>query len=67
MGGLLALGSIMSMITLTPFFVFLFSIVFMASIGKSFGVRRLYVNLLVKIFEVSRPNAEVVLIVYVSA
>ncbi|XP_058119199.1 glycerol-3-phosphate acyltransferase 3 [Anopheles ziemanni] len=58
MGGLLALGSIMSMITLTPFFVFLFSIVFMASIGKSFGVRRLYVNLLVKIFEFGRQNIE---------
>lgn len=58
MGGLLAIGSIMSMITLTPFFVFLFSIVFMASIGKSFGVRRLYVNLLVKIFEFGRQNIE---------
>uniref|UniRef100_A0A182JIH5 Phospholipid/glycerol acyltransferase domain-containing protein n=1 Tax=Anopheles atroparvus TaxID=41427 RepID=A0A182JIH5_ANOAO len=58
MGGLLALGSIMSMITLTPFFVFLFTIVFMASIGKSFGVRRLYVNLLVKIFEFGRQNIE---------
>lgn len=52
MGGLQAAWSIMSMVTLTPFFAFLFSIVFMASIGKSFGVRRLYVNLLVKIFEV---------------
>uniref|UniRef100_A0A182SEK2 Uncharacterized protein n=1 Tax=Anopheles maculatus TaxID=74869 RepID=A0A182SEK2_9DIPT len=53
MGGLQAAWSIMSMVTLTPFFAFLFTIVFMASIGKSFGVRRLYVDLLVKIFEVN--------------
>lgn len=53
-----AVWSIMSMVTLTPFFVFLFSIVFMASIGKSFGVRRLYVDLLVKIFEFGRQNIE---------
>uniref|UniRef100_A0A1S4GDT7 Phospholipid/glycerol acyltransferase domain-containing protein n=1 Tax=Anopheles gambiae TaxID=7165 RepID=A0A1S4GDT7_ANOGA len=58
MGGLQAAWSIMSMVTLTPFFAFLFSIVFMASIGKSFGVRRLYVNLLVKIFEFGRQNIE---------
>uniref|UniRef100_A0A2M4BK12 Putative phosphate acyltransferase n=1 Tax=Anopheles marajoara TaxID=58244 RepID=A0A2M4BK12_9DIPT len=60
MGGLVAIGTIMSMITLTPFFVVLFTIVFMASIGKSFGVRRLYVNLLVKIFEFGRQNIEIV-------
>ncbi|ETN58607.1 hypothetical protein AND_009803 [Anopheles darlingi] len=60
MGGLVAIGTIMSMITLTPFFVLLFTIVFMASIGKSFGVRRLYVNLLVKIFEFGRQNIEIV-------
>uniref|UniRef100_A0A182PE31 Phospholipid/glycerol acyltransferase domain-containing protein n=1 Tax=Anopheles epiroticus TaxID=199890 RepID=A0A182PE31_9DIPT len=58
MGGLQAAWSIMSMVTLTPFFAFLFTIVFMASIGKSFGVRRLYVNLLVKIFEFGRQNIE---------
>ncbi|XP_052891161.1 glycerol-3-phosphate acyltransferase 3 isoform X1 [Anopheles moucheti] len=58
MGGLQAAWSIMSMVTLTPFFAFLFSIVFMASIGKSFGVRRLYVDLLVKIFEFGRQNIE---------
>ncbi|XP_050101623.1 glycerol-3-phosphate acyltransferase 3 isoform X2 [Anopheles aquasalis] len=60
MGGLVAIGTIMSMITLTPFFIVLFTIVFMASIGKSFGVRRLYVNLLVKIFEFGRQNIEIV-------
>uniref|UniRef100_A0A182XW00 Phospholipid/glycerol acyltransferase domain-containing protein n=1 Tax=Anopheles stephensi TaxID=30069 RepID=A0A182XW00_ANOST len=58
MGGLQAAWSIMSMVTLTPFFAFLFTIVFMASIGKSFGVRRLYVDLLVKIFEFGRQNIE---------
>ncbi|XP_058061613.1 glycerol-3-phosphate acyltransferase 3 isoform X1 [Anopheles bellator] len=58
MGGLMAIGSILSMITLTPFFLVVFTIVFMASIGKSFGVRRLYVSLLVKIFEFGRQNIE---------
>ncbi|XP_053670898.1 glycerol-3-phosphate acyltransferase 3 [Anopheles nili] len=58
MAGLQVVWSIMSMVTLTPIFVSLFAIVFMASIGKSFGVRRLYVNLLVRIFEFGRQNIE---------
>lgn len=36
----------------------MFIIIFMASLGKSLGVRRMYVNLLVKIFEYGRQNIE---------
>jgi glycerol-3-phosphate O-acyltransferase 3/4 len=35
-----------------PFFLFILLIVFLASIGRSLGVRRAYVQLLVKIFQV---------------
>ncbi|XP_049788974.1 glycerol-3-phosphate acyltransferase 4 isoform X4 [Schistocerca nitens] len=38
---------------ITPFLMVLLGIIFLASIGKSLGVRRLYVNLLLKIFELS--------------
>lgn len=37
----------------TPVMVSLFSIIFLASIGKSLGVRRAYTKVLLKIFEVS--------------
>lgn len=40
-------------VLVTPFLVILLCIVFLASIGKSLGVRRLYVKLLLIIFEVS--------------
>ncbi|XP_015602919.1 glycerol-3-phosphate acyltransferase 3 isoform X3 [Cephus cinctus] len=43
---------------LTPFLMFLLSIVFLASIGKSLGVRRLYVKMLLTIFEYGRQNIE---------
>ncbi|XP_015602918.1 glycerol-3-phosphate acyltransferase 3 isoform X2 [Cephus cinctus] len=42
---------------LTPFLMFLLSIVFLASIGKSLGVRRLYVKMLLTIFERGAPYA----------
>lgn len=41
---------------LTPFLMLLLAIVFLASIGKSLGVRRLYIKLLLALFEVS-PHA----------
>ncbi|RZF46584.1 hypothetical protein LSTR_LSTR002916 [Laodelphax striatellus] len=41
-------------IFITPFLLFFLVIVFLASIGKSLGVRRKYVDCLVKIFEYSR-------------
>lgn len=36
----------------TPVLISLFSIIFLASIGKSLGVRRVYAKILLKIFEV---------------
>lgn len=38
---------------LTPLLFLFLSIIFMASLGKSLGVRRFYVALLLKVFEVS--------------
>lgn len=38
---------------LAPMFMLFISIIFMASLGKSLGVRRFYVALLLKVFEVS--------------
>ncbi|XP_001605445.1 glycerol-3-phosphate acyltransferase 3 isoform X1 [Nasonia vitripennis] len=43
---------------LTPFLMFLLSIIFLASMGKSLGVRRLYVKLLLALFEYGRQNIE---------
>ncbi|XP_012283355.1 glycerol-3-phosphate acyltransferase 3 [Orussus abietinus] len=43
---------------LTPFLTFLLAIIFLASIGKSLGVRRLYVKLLLALFELGRQNIE---------
>lgn len=48
--GALAFGG---SLLVTPLLMSFLSIIFMASIGKSFGVRRFYVKLLLKIFEVS--------------
>lgn len=55
---LASLSSILSMFALTPVISLMFFIIFLASIGKSLGVRRMYVNLLVKIFEYGRQNIE---------
>lgn len=49
---LLATLSIIGSILVTPFLILLASILFLASIGQSLGVRRLYVNILLMIFEV---------------
>ncbi|XP_012153261.1 glycerol-3-phosphate acyltransferase 4 isoform X3 [Megachile rotundata] len=43
---------------LTPFLMFLLAIIFLASIGKSLGVRRLYIKLLLALFEYGRQNIE---------
>lgn len=48
------------MLTLTPILTMMFFIIFLASIGKSLGVRRIYVDLLVKVFEYGRQNIEFV-------
>ncbi|KAL1491612.1 hypothetical protein ABEB36_012184 [Hypothenemus hampei] len=41
-----------------PFLMMLLSIIFLASIGKSLGVRRLYVKILLLIFEYGRKDIE---------
>uniref|UniRef100_A0A2A4JYQ7 Uncharacterized protein n=1 Tax=Heliothis virescens TaxID=7102 RepID=A0A2A4JYQ7_HELVI len=38
----------------TPLLLLILCIIFLASIGKSLGVRRLYVNILLKLFEVRK-------------
>uniref|UniRef100_A0A0C9QCN7 AGPAT6_1 protein n=1 Tax=Fopius arisanus TaxID=64838 RepID=A0A0C9QCN7_9HYME len=43
---------------LTPFLMFLLAIIFLASIGKSFGIRKLYIKLLLTLFEYGRQNIE---------
>ncbi|XP_063543617.1 glycerol-3-phosphate acyltransferase 4 isoform X1 [Cydia strobilella] len=43
----------------TPFLLLILCIIFLASIGKSLGVRRLYVNVLLKLFEYGRQHIEV--------
>jgi glycerol-3-phosphate O-acyltransferase 3/4 len=48
--------SVSCSILVMPFLMFLLAIIFLASIGKSLGVRRLYVKMLLKIFEVSINN-----------
>lgn len=48
-----AFVSVVGSLFLTPFLMFLLCIIFLASIGKSLGVRRLYVKVLLMIFEVS--------------
>ncbi|XP_076253159.1 glycerol-3-phosphate acyltransferase 4 isoform X6 [Rhynchophorus ferrugineus] len=56
---LLATGlNFLSSILLVPFMMLLLSIIFLASIGKSLGVRRLYVKVLLMIFEYGRKDIE---------
>ncbi|XP_018561942.1 glycerol-3-phosphate acyltransferase 4 isoform X2 [Anoplophora glabripennis] len=55
---LLSIVSIVASIFLTPFLMLLLCIIFLASIGKSLGVRRLYVKILLMIFEYGRKNIE---------
>ncbi|CAH1108122.1 unnamed protein product [Psylliodes chrysocephalus] len=55
---LLTVVSITGSILLTPFLMLLVCIIFLASIGKSIGVRRLYVKTLLMIFEYGRKDIE---------
>lgn len=55
---LASISAFLSMITLAPLLSLMFFIIFLASMGKSLGVRRMYVQLLVKIFEYGRQNIE---------
>ncbi|XP_044002690.1 glycerol-3-phosphate acyltransferase 3 isoform X2 [Aphidius gifuensis] len=43
---------------LTPFLMFLLAIIFLASIGKSLGIRKLYIKILLALFEFGRQNIE---------
>lgn len=52
MAYILTVLSIVGSIFLTPYLVLLASILLLASIGQSIGVRRLYVKILLTIFEV---------------
>ncbi|XP_063909481.1 glycerol-3-phosphate acyltransferase 4 isoform X4 [Zophobas morio] len=58
MAGILSLVWFVGSVLITPFLMILLCIVFLASIGKSLGVRRLYVKLLLIIFEFGRANIE---------
>lgn len=49
---LVSFVSVAVSILYTPFLLLILCVIFLASIGKSLGVRRLYVNILLKLFEV---------------
>ncbi|XP_052131471.1 glycerol-3-phosphate acyltransferase 3 isoform X1 [Frankliniella occidentalis] len=51
--------SVSASLLLTPCLMFLVGLMFLASMGKSLGVRRLYVKFLLKIFEYGRENIEI--------
>ncbi|XP_049883580.1 glycerol-3-phosphate acyltransferase 3 [Pectinophora gossypiella] len=53
------LVSVAISILYTPFLLLILCVIFLASIGKSLGVRRLYVNILLKLFEYGRQHIEV--------
>nr|CAI5860617.1 unnamed protein product [Callosobruchus analis] len=55
---LVSVASLLGSILLTPFLTLLVCIIFLASIGQSLGVRRLYVKLLLMIFEYGRKDIE---------
>lgn len=57
-GPVIGFASVIFPLFLTPFFFFILSIVFLGSIGKSIGIRRAYVKLLVKVFEFGRKTIE---------
>ncbi|XP_020283336.1 glycerol-3-phosphate acyltransferase 4 isoform X2 [Pseudomyrmex gracilis] len=58
MASLCAVMSFAFSLMLTPFLMLLLAIIFLASIGKSLGVRRLYIKLLLALFEYGRQNIE---------
>ncbi|KAL4714800.1 hypothetical protein ACJJTC_002659 [Scirpophaga incertulas] len=55
----MSLVSVAVSILYTPFLLLILCVIFLASIGKSLGVRRLYVNILLKLFEYGRQHIEV--------
>ncbi|CAK1555953.1 unnamed protein product [Leptosia nina] len=59
MAVMMSFVSVAASILYTPFLLLILCIIFLASIGKSLGVRRLYVNILLKLFEYGRQHIEV--------
>ncbi|XP_072941192.1 glycerol-3-phosphate acyltransferase 4 isoform X2 [Epargyreus clarus] len=59
MASVMPFVSVAVSILYTPFLLLIVCIIFLASIGKSLGVRRLYVNILLKLFEYGRQHIEV--------
>ncbi|XP_033223259.1 glycerol-3-phosphate acyltransferase 3 [Belonocnema kinseyi] len=58
MASMWSVVSFAASLLLTPFLMFLLAIIFLASIGKSLGVRRFYIKLLLTLFEFGRQNIE---------
>ncbi|XP_059044925.1 glycerol-3-phosphate acyltransferase 4 isoform X2 [Achroia grisella] len=56
---IMSIVSVAISILYTPFLLLVLCVIFLASIGKSLGVRRLYVNILLKLFEYGRQHIEV--------
>ncbi|XP_041968759.1 glycerol-3-phosphate acyltransferase 3 isoform X1 [Aricia agestis] len=56
---MLSFVSVAVSILYTPVLLLVICVIFLASIGKSLGVRRLYVNILLKLFEYGRQHIEV--------
>uniref|UniRef100_A0A1L8DYS0 Putative phosphate acyltransferase n=2 Tax=Nyssomyia neivai TaxID=330878 RepID=A0A1L8DYS0_9DIPT len=52
------IAGVCSSLMITPVLMLILCIIFVGSLGKSFGIRRLYVNFLLKIFEYGRVNIE---------
>ncbi len=50
-------AAIFDSMLVTPILTIL-SIIFLASLGKSFGVRRFYIKVLLKIFEVNKSECK---------
>lgn len=55
MSSVLTILTVIFSVVLTPFLVFFCGIVILAALGKTLGVRRLYIRLLLKVFEVGIP------------
>lgn len=53
MASFVTLGAVLFSVFLTPLFSLFLVLIVLATLTKTFGIRRAYVNLLVKIFEVS--------------
>ncbi|KAG8033857.1 hypothetical protein G9C98_008338 [Cotesia typhae] len=55
---LMSIVSFTFSLLLTPFFMISLGLIFLASIGKSLGIRKLYIKMLLTLFEYGRLNIE---------